>query len=347
VNTDTIRTRIDGLKKEFAAVRARHPRLVNAVLAASAGVAVLTTIVLLVFLINLPRGLPDDTALSKIGEMDQATAVFDATDALAFTIYKEQRIEVPLSEISPRLIQALIATEDQRFYEHHGFDVKRIASAALANVRHRRAAQGASTITQQLARQSFLTPDKTFHRKLQELILAERIERRYPKERILELYLNKVYFGDGLYGAEAAARGFFGKHASDLDLPEAAMLAGLVKSPSTYAPTISKERAIARRNVVLQAMLDAGAIAHNHYWFRTDAIDACLDAGDLDAVLHHADALERYAAAEPTAWSRFIVARGRTLVAARRGTATPAMFASLRARANEYGYVGPLPDAPG
>src|SRR4029077_2465911 len=122
------------------------------------------------------------------------------------------------------------------------------------------AAQGGSTITQQLARQSFLTTDKTIRRKLQELILAERIEVLYQKAEILELYLNKVYFGDGLYGAEAASRGYFGKHASELSLSEAALLAGLVKSPSAYAPTANLERATARRNLVLQAMLDSGAI---------------------------------------------------------------------------------------
>jgi len=260
-----MRDRIDELKREWDNARQQHPRLVYSVIGATGLAAAVVVIMTLVFLVNLPKGLPDATALSKIGEMDQATAVFDASDRLAFTIYKEQRIEVPLAEISPLLIQALIATEDQRFYDHHGFDVRRIASAALANVRRRRAAQGASTITQQLARQSFLTPDKTFHRKLQELILAERIERQYSKQRILELYLNKVYFGDGLYGVEAAARGFFGKHASELNLSEAATLAGLVKSPSTYAPTISKERALARRNVVLQAMLENGAIDRNEH----------------------------------------------------------------------------------
>src|SRR5207244_7483612 len=122
--------------------------------------------------------------------------------------------------------------EDQRFYEHHGFDPFRIVSAGFANIRHRRAAQGGSTLTQQLARQSFLTPDKTVRRKLQELILAARLERLYSKHRILELYFNKVYFGDGLYGAEAASRGYFGKHASELSIAEAALLAGLVKSPS-------------------------------------------------------------------------------------------------------------------
>src|SRR5262249_62142167 len=101
-------------------------------------------------------------------------------------------------------------------------------------------------------RQSFLTPDKTLHRKLQELILAGRIERVYRKDQILEMYLNKVYFGDGLYGIEAASRGYFAKSASDLGVAEGATLAGLVKSPSSYAPTVSMSRATARRNVVLQ-----------------------------------------------------------------------------------------------
>ena len=107
---------------------------------------------------------------------------------------------------------------------HHGFDLIRIASAAFANVRRGRAAQGGSTITQQLARQSFLTPDKTSAGSCRKLILAERIERPYQKAEILELYLNKVYFGDGLYGVEAASRGYFGKHASELSLAEAALL---------------------------------------------------------------------------------------------------------------------------
>ena len=208
------------------------------------------------FLASLRTGLPNKDAIGRMGDMSEATLVYDASDKLAFTIYAEQRIDVPLTQISPNLIRAILAIEDQRFYKHHGFDAFRIASAALVNVRRGRAAQGGSTITQQLARQSFLTPDKTIRRKLQELILAERIEWAYEKPEILELYLNKVYFGDGLYGVETAARGYFGKHASELSLPEAALLAGLVKSPSAYAPTTNLERAIARRNIVLQAMLD-------------------------------------------------------------------------------------------
>jgi penicillin-binding protein 1A len=212
------------------------------------------------FAISLFSSLPDRDSLTRIGEMNEATAVYDASDTLAFTIFTERRIEVSLDAVSPHLVNAMLAIEDQRFYKHRGFDVIRIVSAALANLREQQIVQGGSTITQQLARASFLTPDKTIRRKLQELILAGRLESEFPKERILELYLNKVYFGDGLYGVEAASRGFFGKHASEVSLPEAAALAGLVKSPSTYAPTVSLERATARRNIVLRAMLDAGMI---------------------------------------------------------------------------------------
>jgi 1A family penicillin-binding protein len=212
------------------------------------------------FLSGLLDGLPDGTAIGRIGEMDQATIVLDQEDRPAFTIYKEHRIEIPLGEISPHLVQAIVAIEDQRFYQHQGFDLIRMAAAALADIRHGTAAQGGSTITQQLARQSFLTSEKTIRRKLQELIVARRIERMYSKPRILELYLNKIYFGDGLHGVEAASRGYFGKRASQLSVEEAALIAGLVKSPSSYAPTVSIERAKARRNVVLNAMLETGAI---------------------------------------------------------------------------------------
>jgi 1A family penicillin-binding protein len=256
---------LDELKREWQEARRRHPRIVVGVVAAFVLVASLSLVGGISFLSGLREGLPDLDALRRIGEMDQATAVFDDSDQLAFTIFKEQRIEVPLSEISPNLTLALIAIEDQRFNEHRGFDLVRIASAAAVNLRHGRKAQGGSTITQQLARQSFLTPNKSYRRKFQELILAARIERIYSKPEILELYLNKVYFGDGLYGVEAASRGYFGKHASEVTVPEAALLAGLVKSPSSYAPTVSLERAVARRNVVLQAMLENRAINKNEW----------------------------------------------------------------------------------
>src|SRR6185503_14093881 len=154
---------------------------------------------------------------------------------------------------------------DRRFYDHSGVDPIRLAGALLHDLARNRAEQGASTITQQLARLSFLTPDKTIRRKLQELVLAGRLEQTFSKDQILELYLNKAYFGDGLYGAEAASLGYFGKHAADLSVAEAALIAGLVKSPSTYAPTVNTTRSIARRNVVLQAMRETRAIDDRTY----------------------------------------------------------------------------------
>jgi penicillin-binding protein 1A len=258
-------TSLAELRREWIDARRRHPHLVLSLTAAFLIVATATFGGGVWFFAGLRQGLPGYDALGRMSDMAQSTAVFDDHDQIAFTIYREQRIQVPLAEVSPNLVKALVAVEDQRFYEHHGFDLVRIGSAALANLRHRRRVQGGSTITQQLARQSFLTPDKTWHRKVQEVILAARIERVYSKAQILELYLNKVYFGDGLYGAEAASRGYFGKHASQLTVPEAAALAGLVKSPSSYAPTVSVQRATSRRNVVLQAMLENGAINRAAY----------------------------------------------------------------------------------
>ncbi len=206
------------------------------------------------------RGVPDQQAVRGAGTMARATTIADAKGRHAFTIFEERRLHVPLSRVSPHLVRAILAIEDRRFYDHHGIDPIRIAGAAMNNLVELRAEEGGSTITQQLARLSMLTPDKTMRRKLREAILATRLERTFSKDEILELYLNKAYFGDGLYGVEAGALGYFGKHASDVSLAEAALIAGLVKSPSTYAPTVSPERAIARRNLVLQAMRETGAI---------------------------------------------------------------------------------------
>jgi 1A family penicillin-binding protein len=206
------------------------------------------------------EGVPDRSTLSRVTQMARSSVFYDHQGRPAFTIFKEQRIEVPLDRMSPHLKDAILAIEDQRFYDHRGIDVIRVAGAALVNLREQRYAQGASTITQQLARMSFLTLEKTYTRKLQEIVLAALVETEYAKDQILELYLNKVYFGAGLYGAEAAALGYFGKHAADLTLAEGAMLAGLVKAPSSYAPTVNLERALKRRTIVLQAMRDMGAI---------------------------------------------------------------------------------------
>ncbi len=212
------------------------------------------------FAYDLTAGMPDKAEVRGLGEMAQATTIYDASDDPVFTIFKEQRIEIPLDRMSPNLTKAVISVEDQRFYDHSGVAPIRIGAAFVRNLREGRRAEGGSTITQQLARQSFLTRDKTFRRKIKEVILAAHIEREFSKKDILELYLNKVYFGDGLYGAEAASLGYFGKHASDLSVDEAALLAGLIQSPSSYAPTVNLDRAIARRNIVLQTMVNNAAI---------------------------------------------------------------------------------------
>ncbi|MPZ20996.1 MAG: PBP1A family penicillin-binding protein [Luteitalea sp.] len=214
---------------------------------------------------DVQRALPGRDELGNIGEMAQTTVIYDMDDEPAFAIFRERRMDVPIEKVSPHVIKATIAIEDQRFFKHAGVDLVRIAGAAVYNLRTGRRWQGGSTITQQLARQSFLTLDRTLRRKIKEALLALSLEQTFSKEKILELYLNKVYYGDGYYGVEAASRGFFGKPASDVTVAEAALLAGLVKSPSTYAPTINREKAVARRNVVLQAMRESGAIDESQH----------------------------------------------------------------------------------
>src|ERR1700732_3549366 len=165
--------------------------------------------------------------------------------------------DVPIRELPPYLPKAFIAIEDRRFYSHFGVDPVGLARAAVANILHRGVSQGGSTLTQQLAKNLFLTQERTLQRKLQEVELAFWLERKHSKSEILELYLNRVYFGSGAYGVEAAAQRYFGKSARNVTLPEAAMLAGLVKSPSRLAPNRNPEGAEKRAEIVLTAMADA------------------------------------------------------------------------------------------
>ena len=257
--------RVGALHSRATAARARHPRALG-VLAKVVAVCVICSLGATAWVVvGALRSMPDEAALRGIGTMAQATTLLDAQDRAAFTIFREQRIDVPLSRVSRQLVQAILAVEDQRFYDHSGVDIVRVAGAAMNNLFEGRYAQGGSTLTQQLARQSFLTPDKTLRRKLTEVLVATRLEQQFTKDQILSLYLNKVYFGDGLYGVEAASLGYFNKHAADVSLDQAALLAGLVKAPSTYAPTVSLDRARARRNVVLQAMRDEKLIDRAAY----------------------------------------------------------------------------------
>ena len=163
---------------------------------------------------------------------------------------------LPLKDMPSYVPKAFIAIEDRRFYEHYGVDPWGIARAIIANILHRGVAQGASTITQQLAKNLFLTQERTIHRKLQEAMLAVWLERKFSKTQILELYLNRVYFGSGAYGIEQASQRYFGKSARQISLPEAAILAGLVKSPSRLAPTRNFDGAEQRAQIVLAAMAD-------------------------------------------------------------------------------------------
>ena len=174
---------------------------------------------------------------------------------------------VPFKELPPYLPKAFIAIEDRRFYSHYGVDPIGLVRAVVANVLHRGVSQGGSTITQQLAKNLFLTQERTIWRKLQEAVLAVWLERKFSKNEILELYLNRVYFGSGAYGVEAAAQRYFGKSARQVKLAEAAMLAGLVKSPSRLAPSRNPDGAERRAQIVLAAMADA-RLHHRDAWPR-------------------------------------------------------------------------------
>ena len=188
-------------------------------------------------------------------EMPLARSVLlDVNGEVFASVGRESGLFIPFDEIPPHVIDAVVAIEDARFWQHPGVDVIGIARAVVANLREGRRAQGASTITQQLVRNLFLTPEKTFARKIQEAIYALLLERHYTKSEILELYLNEVYFGEGAYGIEEASRSYFGKPASRLTLAEGALLAGLLQAPSRYTPYQNPETARARRDTVLMRM---------------------------------------------------------------------------------------------
>jgi penicillin-binding protein 1A len=207
----------------------------------------------------LPRTLPSVTALETFQPL-VGTKIYDDNDELITELHVERRIFVPLAHIPQALRDAVIATEDKRFYYHWGVDPIGIARATVQNYRRGRLVEGGSTITQQLTKVLFLTPDKSMERKLKEAVLALELERRYTKDRILEMYLNQVYFGHGAYGVEAAARTYYGKSVAELNVREAALLAGLPRAPTTYSPFEHAEAAKRRREVVLRRLVEYGAL---------------------------------------------------------------------------------------
>src|SRR6266542_4723481 len=202
------------------------------------------------------KQLPPDSSLDSY-HAKVATTIWSSDGVLLAKLADENREPVPLGKIPLRMQQAIIAIEDARFYQHSGLDFWGVTRAVWSNVRGHELGQGASTITQQLVRNRYLTPQKTLTRKLKEAMLAIQMERNYTKHQILEAYLNQVYFGAGAYGVESAAKIYFGKDVRELSLPEAAMIAGMPQRPNELCPynvyeaDHNYDRTQERRNMVL------------------------------------------------------------------------------------------------
>jgi penicillin-binding protein 1A len=210
------------------------------------------------------RDLPQIQTLETF-RPQAVTRIYSTDEQLLAELYLEKRDPVPLDSIPSYLKAALIATEDRKFYTHSGLDLKGIARALIKDILAGEFVEGASTITQQLAKTLFLTSRKTMVRKIKEAILAFQLERRYTKDEILELYLNQVYFGSGAYGVKSAAKMFFNKSVRNLSLAECALIAGMPKSPSRFSPLINEDLALKRRNIVLRQMRATGMISAKDY----------------------------------------------------------------------------------
>lgn len=209
----------------------------------------------------------------------QTSRVYASDETLITTFHAEQhRIVIPLSDIPSKMQQAVVTVEDERFYQHGGVDLEAIARAIVVNLRSGRVVEGGSTITQQYVRNAFIAPERTLQRKIKEAVLAYQVEGRHSKKEILEKYLNTIYFGHGCYGIEATAETFFGKKSKQLSLPECALLAGVIKSPSHYSPYTHPERAKSRRDLVLKMMADQGYITQKE---ANEAIAAPIEVQEI------------------------------------------------------------------
>lgn len=237
-------------------------KIAKIILSALLSLVVLGCIIGGLFYVHIRDGLPDVSTLKNV-ELQQPMQIFTADGKLIGEVGEERRIPVKLEEVPQKLIDAIIATEDSRFYEHKGIDPKGILRAIYRSSQGD--TQGASTITQQLARNFFLTPERKFERKVKEAVLALEIEKVLTKQEILELYLNKIYLGYRSHGVAAAAKTYFNKSLDQLTLGEIAIIAGLPKAPSTMNPIYSVKRAEARRNVVLGRMLEVNKITKEEY----------------------------------------------------------------------------------
>jgi len=199
--------------------------------------------------------------MKKVGEMPERNTVFDVDGKIYSRLAGANRLKVSLNEISPLFIDALLAREDARFYQHPGVDWRGILRALVRDMLSGSAKEGASSITQQLARNSLPLGGRTLSRKLLEAMVALRIEQQFTKQQILELYINRIYFGAGCYGVETASQAYFGKNASKLNLSEAALLAGVIRSPNRFSPLKNPEGAAQQRDAVLDRMVEVKKIS--------------------------------------------------------------------------------------
>ncbi|MEK7721192.1 MAG: transglycosylase domain-containing protein, partial [Elusimicrobiota bacterium] len=206
--------------------------------------------------------LSDIPSIDKLDEYTPslATYVYDINNQVIAEFSVEKRAILPLNKIPVDMQNAVIAMEDQNFFRHWGISPRGIVRALLRDILHRRSAQGGSTLTQQLSKLIFLKPEKTITRKIKEMVLALQIERNFSKQEILALYLNQIYFGNGVYGVQSASKLYFGKDVSGMTLGECSLLTGLIPSPERFSPFNSPEKAKQRRRLVLQRMKDENFI---------------------------------------------------------------------------------------
>ena len=209
--------------------------------------------------------LPNIQSMVEDYKPRMATTIYDKNNNVVDVLEAESRDAVKLEDVSPYVKEAFLAIEDKKFYSHHGLHFKGIIRAALTNFLKGKATQGGSSITQQLAKNAFLTPERTFSRKVKEAILTYQIERTYTKDEILERYLNEIYFGSGSYGIKNAADQYFRKDPKDLNIAEAALLAGIPNRPTKYDPNRSLENALHRQQIILKEMFEDGRITKEEY----------------------------------------------------------------------------------
>ena len=209
--------------------------------------------------------LPNIQSMVEDYKPQMATTIYDKNNNVVDVLEAESRDAVKLEDVSPYVKEAFLAIEDKKFYSHHGLHFKGIIRAALTNFLKGKATQGGSSITQQLAKNAFLTPERTFSRKVKEAILTYQIERTYTKDEILERYLNEIYFGSGSYGIKNAADQYFRKDPKDLNIAEAALLAGIPNRPTKYDPNRSLENALHRQQIILKEMFEDGRITKEEY----------------------------------------------------------------------------------